>query len=205
MLGRRSDWIAGLVPGLRSQPRTWAAARSLAIGVVGAVLAASVVVTGCGGGSHMATSGTGEPTETCESSYILPTSLDAFQVVADRAGDGPFVMLNLYRLREFADYSASPELAPETPISGIEAFERLAATLDAELAKVGGEIIFRAEGGAPFIGPSDERWDIVQLVRYPSYEAFTEFANTETVQRSIPDRIAGLEDSRVIPLAALNH
>lgn len=36
-------------------------------------------------------------------------------------------MLNLLRFRAAADYSASPELAPETPISGAEAYCRYIA------------------------------------------------------------------------------
>jgi hypothetical protein len=183
---------SGIEPGMNS--RRWIAR--------GAVVAALVVV----GGGEDASRAAGEPDEaggTCapdEPGYIIPANAGAFQVVEDKAGDGAFVMLNLYRLREFADYSAWPDLEPESPITGIEAFEQLAATLDAELAKVGGEVIFRAEGGAAFVGPLCERWDVVQLVRYPSYEAFTQFAATETVFKSIPHRFATLEDSRVVPL-----
>src|SRR6201999_2058856 len=37
---------------------------------------------------------------------------------------GPVTMLNLLRFRAVADYAANPELAPERPISGAEAFHR---------------------------------------------------------------------------------
>ena len=36
---------------------------------------------------------------------------------------GSVVMLNLLRFRDIADYSASPEIAPPSPISGPEAFQ----------------------------------------------------------------------------------
>jgi hypothetical protein len=41
-----------------------------------------------------------------------------------RGPAGVVVMLNLLRLREMADYTATPELAPAAPISGAEAFDR---------------------------------------------------------------------------------
>lgn len=37
---------------------------------------------------------------------------------------GSIVMLNLLRFRDVADYTANPELTPEVPISGAEAFNR---------------------------------------------------------------------------------
>ncbi len=36
---------------------------------------------------------------------------------------GPVVMLNMLRLREVADYTKTPELAPQEPISGSVAFQ----------------------------------------------------------------------------------
>jgi hypothetical protein len=38
--------------------------------------------------------------------------------MVERLPLGPFVMLNLHRLREVADYSAHPELAPATGVRG---------------------------------------------------------------------------------------
>jgi len=175
----------------------------MVMGVLGVVFTALGAV-GCGEGARATTNESSNPSEPCDAGdpgYVLPANTDAFQVVEHRAEGGAFVMLNLYRLREFADYSGSPELKPESPVSGADAFERLAALLDAEVESVGGEIIFRAEGGAAFIGPPCERWDVVQLVRYPSYAAFARFAAMDTVIDSIPHRIAVLEDSRIVPLA----
>ena len=40
---------------------------------------------------------------------------------------GEFIVLNLLRLREVADYVASPELAPEQPIGSAEAYDRYIA------------------------------------------------------------------------------
>ena len=131
--------------------------------------------------------------------FILPTQESA-QEVARRLPPGPFVMLNLYRLRAVADYSAHPELAPGTSVSGRELFDRYAAAMDCHLATVGAKRVFLADAGSCLIGPSGERWDVVQIVRYPSLQAFMAFMSKPEIQADLPHRFAMLEDSRVIPM-----
>jgi hypothetical protein len=70
--------------------------------------------------------------------------------------DGPVVMLNLLRFRNVADYSASPELATEEPISGAEAFDKYIAHTKPFLEASGGTIRFLGTGGNWLIGPQDE-------------------------------------------------
>ena len=41
-----------------------------------------------------------------------------------RGLQGEVIMLNLLRFRETADYSSAPDLAPDSPIRGAEAFDR---------------------------------------------------------------------------------
>lgn len=132
--------------------------------------------------------------------FILPTP-EAFQEMMARLPEGPFVMLNLYRLRDVADYSAHPELAPATPVSGRELFERYAAGMERLLAEVGAKRVFLADGGSCLIGPSGERWDVVQVVHYPSPQAFLALSSNQEMQADLPHRFAMLEDSRVIPMA----
>ena len=55
--------------------------------------------------------------------YLQPTQAAGRDFI-QRGLKGPVVMLNLLRLRAIADYSAFPELAPATPITGAEAFRR---------------------------------------------------------------------------------
>jgi hypothetical protein len=61
---------------------------------------------------------TPDPT-TC---YLEPTQ-DSGRAFVMRKLQGSVVMLNLLRFRETADYSASPELATDTPIGGAAAFQ----------------------------------------------------------------------------------
>jgi len=120
-----------------------------------------------------------------------------------RAIPGEFVMLNLLRFRAEADYSAHPELAPATPISGAEAYDRYMAHTLPYLRDSGGELLFFGEGGAFLIGPADERWDRMMLVRQSSVPAFMAFAVDEAYLSGIGHRTAALEDSRLLPLRRL--
>lgn len=113
---------------------------------------------------------------------------------------GPVVMLNLLRFREVADYAATPELAPDDPISGREAYRRYERHTLPHLGDVGGEVLFLGEGGAPMIGPLDEHWDLVLLVRYPSAAAFLSMAGHEAYLAGVGHRTAALEDSRLVPV-----
>ena len=55
--------------------------------------------------------------------YVEPIQR-AGRAFFQRAIKRPVVMLNLLRFRKVADYSTNPELAPETSISGAEAYDR---------------------------------------------------------------------------------
>lgn len=116
---------------------------------------------------------------------------------ADR--EGPVVMLNLLRFRDTADYSRSPELAPDQPISGAEAYRRYSANTAPLLAGVGGEVRYDGAGGDVLIGPADERWDRVLLVRYPDLAAFTAMTTDPAYLAGVGHRTAALADSRLLP------
>ena len=54
--------------------------------------------------------------------YLMPTQ-EAGRDFIMRQIQGSFVMLNLIRFREVADYSATPELMPTEPLSGKSAYQ----------------------------------------------------------------------------------
>ncbi len=132
--------------------------------------------------------------------YIEPTS-EAFVALLRRGLSGPVVMLNLLRFREVADYTGSPELAPSMPISGAEAYQLYAKHALPFLQELGAEVIFQGHGGAHLIGPTEERWDMVLLVRQRSVQDFLSFANNEAYLAVLGHRTASLEDSRLLPLS----
>ncbi|MFB6343304.1 hypothetical protein ACE1ET_16380 [Saccharicrinis sp. FJH62] len=132
--------------------------------------------------------------------YIAP-SQEAGRDFVLRGIKGPVVMLNLLRFRETADYSASPELEPEKPISGKEAYQLYIDHTLPFLKESGGEIMFLGEGGKYLIGPSGERWDLVMLIKQKNVERFLNFESHKDYQKGIGHRTAALEDSRLLPVA----
>lgn len=131
--------------------------------------------------------------------YLEPTE-DAGRDLWRRGIQGEVVMLNLLRLRGVADYSASPQLAPREAISGAAAYDLYIAHTLPFLEESGGSLTFLGEGGRFLIGPSDERWDRIMLVRQSSIAAFMAFASNSAYLAGIGHRTAAVEDSRLLPL-----
>ena len=113
---------------------------------------------------------------------------------------GSVVMLNLLRFRDLADYSSTPELAPTEPISGKQAYQRYVEHTLPFLNKSGGEILFMGEGGHFLIGPANEYWDAVLLVKQDSVNSFLAFESDVEYMKGIGHRTAALADSRLLPI-----
>jgi hypothetical protein len=135
--------------------------------------------------------------------YLEPTQASGRAFVM-RQMQGNIIMLNLLRLRSIADYSASPELAPESPISGAEAFQRYIDHTLPYLQETGGDLMFLGEGGAFLIGPEAERWDVVMLIRQTSMESFLAFSSHKDYLAGLGHRTAAIEDSRLLPLTEVS-
>lgn len=134
-----------------------------------------------------------------EKNYLTPTR-EAGRDFIMRNISGSVVMLNLLRFRSYADYSETPELAPAEPISGEKAYQLYVEHTLPYLEKSGGEILFMGKGGSFLIGPADERWDAVLLIKQHSVERFLAFESNEDYMKGIGHRTAALEDSRLLPL-----
>lgn len=131
--------------------------------------------------------------------YLRPTQ-EAGRDFIMRQIKGSVVMLNLLQFRAIADYSETPELMPEKPISGEEAYQIYIEHTLPFLIKSGGEILFRGKGGSFLIGPVDEHWDAVLLIRQNSVDSFLAFESNRDYMKGIGHRTAALEDSRLLPL-----
>ena len=118
---------------------------------------------------------------------------------------GEVVMLNMLRLRETADYSDNPELAADSEISGREAFQKYIDHTMPFLRESGGELLLLGEGGKFFIGPDDEQWDIVMLVKQHSIERFFAFASDSEYLAGIGHRTAAVLDSRLLPIVEFRN
>jgi hypothetical protein len=131
--------------------------------------------------------------------YLEPEQQAAVALFS-RNIQGPVVMLNLLRFREIADYSADPELAPPAPVSGRQAFQKYIEHTQPLLHARSGEILFLGNGGHFFIGPPDEQWDLVMLIKQNSLADFLAFASDTAYLAGIGDRSAALSDARLLPL-----
>lgn len=132
-------------------------------------------------------------------SYLEPTR-ESGAALMRRCIPGEVVMLNLLRLREVADYSGAPELAPARPISGREALRRYIHHTLPFLRDSGGKLLFIGDGAGFFIGPSDERWDVIMLVRQRSVGAFLAFAANADYLAGTGHRTAAILDARLLPV-----
>ncbi|MGV6800518.1 MAG: DUF1330 domain-containing protein [bacterium] len=133
-----------------------------------------------------------EPTENAGRDFIM------------RGLKGPVIMLNMLQFRKVADYSQHPQLAPESEISGEQAYRLYMRHTEPFLTASGGEVIFYGEGGAYLIGPENEHWHAVMLVKQQSVEAFMEFATNKDYLSGMGHRSAALADSRLLPLVPTN-
>ena len=134
--------------------------------------------------------------------YLNP-SQESGRAFIQRDISGQVVMLNLLRFREFADYSETPELAPLNQISGELAYQLYIEKTYPHLEKSGGEILFLGRGGNFLVGPSNEQWDCVMMIRQNSVKDFLAFASNQEYLKIIGHRTAALLDSRLLPLTKI--
>lgn len=127
---------------------------------------------------------------------VDPANVSAAEGIIPK--DTPICMLNLLRWNAQAQY---PPDQPQEPCSGQEAYmQRYIPAFNAVAAEVGKvEVVFL---GAPAVGivlPSDERWDVVALVRYPSLAAFRAVTEASKYKETAEaHRLAALQDWKLI-------
>ncbi|MDD3762976.1 MAG: hypothetical protein PHP86_06785 [Nevskiales bacterium] len=131
--------------------------------------------------------------------YLEPTQASGAALFRRNIA-GEVVMLNMLRLRQTADYSDFPALAPAQPISGREAFQRYIDHTLPFLEASGGSLLLLGDGGPYFIGPEDEQWDVVMLIRQSSVERFFAFASDEQYLAGMGHRTAAVLDARLLPI-----
>lgn len=131
-------------------------------------------------------------------SHIHPERA-VLEALAKLPGDEPVVMLNLLRFRQEAVYPAG---SAHGPCSGREAYARYGALALQHVRAVGGQPIWMGEPQLTVIGPSDETWDEVLLVQYPSPKAFLKMAMDPEYLVCAEHRTAALADSRLVAMRA---
>jgi uncharacterized protein (DUF1330 family) len=104
------------------------------------------------------------------------------------AEDGPFVMINLLKFKEHADYPDGSDAG----LSGREAYARYGAGVQACLAAVGGKALYAGAVTEMMLGEMDELWDMVALAQYPSRAAMLKMIQSSDYQAIEKHRVAGL-------------
>jgi uncharacterized protein (DUF1330 family) len=130
--------------------------------------------------------------------YLNPTD-EAAQHLFTKSIKGELVMLNLLRFKEVADYSNALDLAPLQPISGKEAYQMYIEKTLPLLKESGGEILFLGACDKFFIGPSEEKWDLMMLIKQTSLADLLAFATDPQYLKIIGHREAAIVDSRLLP------
>lgn len=131
--------------------------------------------------------------------FINPTEEAGRKLFSNKISS-PVVMLNLLRFRQFADYSSHPKIAPKDKISGRSAFDLYINHSKKFLEATGGEVLLIGDANEFFIGPKDETWDLVMLIRQRSLTDFLSFATNQEYLAGIGHREAALMDSRLLPI-----
>lgn len=120
------------------------------------------------------------------------------QLPANLAPDKPIRMLNLVRFKPQAEYDSTTDL-PQ--VSGQEAyFARYIPAFNVAADQRGGvEVVFLSTNLTGLVGPSDEHWDAVGLIEYPSIKHFEDIISSkEYRETAAKHRLAALEDWRLI-------
>lgn len=136
--------------------------------------------------------------------YLDATSESGKRFYQDFHNQGKVVMLNLLKFKAKANYMNLESIAPDSEITGEEAYQRYMESTLPELKKVGSRIIFYGNSKSFLIGPDAEKWDAVLLVEHQSVTKFMEFAQDKDYLNIAGHRTAALEDSRLLPISESN-
>lgn len=110
-------------------------------------------------------------------SAIRPTK-EQIQELLHAPDEGPVVMCNLLKFKEGGG-------SKEYGKYGDSATKMVEAT--------GGRVLWMGRVDQTLIGPSDESWDAIALVEYPSRKAFIEMTSTKEYDTAHAHRESGLE------------
>tara|TARA_Y100001970_G_scaffold206254_1_gene251186 strand:+ start:104 stop:505 length:402 start_codon:yes stop_codon:yes gene_type:complete len=107
----------------------------------------------------------------------------------DQPEIGPIKMLNLVKLKKFAEYSDNRE----TKLTGLEAYILYGEETQEHLKKVGAKLTFSGPVSRLMIGEVDELWDLVAIAEYPNRGAMMKMMTDPEYIKSSEHREAAIE------------
>ncbi|HZT66290.1 MAG TPA: DUF1330 domain-containing protein [Acidimicrobiales bacterium] len=114
-----------------------------------------------------------------------PSAAAAFFAGPD---DGPFVMVNLLRFKDQADYGDGTD----AQLSGREAYERYGVEVRKLVEGLGGRVLYSGAVTGLLLGEVEDLWDAVALVEYPSLASFQDVIRSPEMRTIEHHRMAGL-------------
>jgi len=126
---------------------------------------------------------------------IDPTPGKIKELMQTANDNSPIVMVNLLKFRDQAEY---PEGSGHSPCSGEQAYQCYSEVAFEKIKQAGGNVSFLAASIGTLIGPEDENWDKVILVKYPSFKAFVAMIMANEYQAASVHRTASIDDARLI-------
>lgn len=125
--------------------------------------------------------------------YVNPDkeTFAAFRALPD---DGPIHMLNLVRVRDWADYGDGRK------VSGKEAYRAYGRESGPIFRRVGGKQHWIGRFDLMLTGPKEEKWDFVFIAEYPSAAAFVAMIRDPDYREAVKHRTAAVADSRLVRL-----
>jgi uncharacterized protein (DUF1330 family) len=125
-----------------------------------------------------------------ETTSIRPNK-EQFAELASSPETGPVVMLNLLKFKARA--------AGEDG-SGADAYKRYGETAVKMVEEQGGRVLWQGRADQILIGDTEQDWDSVVLVEYPSRNAFIEMVTKPKYEEAHEHREAGLERTILVAM-----
>ena len=102
--------------------------------------------------------------------------------------DGPFVMVNLLKFHERAQYEDG-----DRGLTGQEAYMLYGMGVAKLVEGLGGKVRFQGRVTGLMLGEVEDLWDVVALAEYPSLESFRNMAMSPEMHAIEHHRKAGLK------------
>ncbi len=122
-----------------------------------------------------------------------------WQRILERPADSPVTLVNLFRLREQAEYPPDCNVREEGA-SGQDAFDSYAAVSMPTMEKAGGRFLFVGPYEGMFLG-EEEEWDLIAIGSYPNVESFLALYTDPRYREAFAHRSAACAGQKVMVCA----